>query len=65
MQEVQELQKILIDMMLSEESPPTYQQRFLDFLIMERFIEKFRQKGFNNIEIMALCQKLDLRNYNE
>jgi len=59
------LEALLVELMLEENSKETVQERFLGFLVMEPFIRQFRAQGLSNKEILEMCRQLDIRKDND
>lgn len=59
MDDRERLEDLIFDLLGSERSKITVEEKFLTFLVMEPFIVKLRKSGFSNLEILALCRKID------
>jgi hypothetical protein len=53
-----EIQSLLFDLLSSDEEE-TFEDRFLNFLVMEHFVSKLRNKGLSNKDIWRICLELD------
>ncbi|MFB6373605.1 MAG: hypothetical protein ABEN55_10920 [Bradymonadaceae bacterium] len=58
-----EFDQLIAELLLEEDE--TLEERFVQYLLMERTIQALRELGYSNVDILRLCQRIDDRQHDE